>query len=76
MISKYDGKLYATGAYSTYSGAPLAKGMLFDDKVLDPWHASGYNVTTGAVEYAPAFDRLPKYYVYEKEDKFFVRVTK
>ena len=50
--------------------------MLFDDKVLCPWHAAGFSVTSGAIEYAPGLDGVPKYGITEKDGKHFVRVPK
>ena len=48
--------------------------MLFDDKVLCPWHAAGFNVTSGALELAPGLDGVPKYEVTEKDGKWYVTV--
>jgi len=74
LITRYQGKLYAVGAFCTHFGAPLVNGVLFDDKVLCPWHAAGFSVTSGALEYAPGMEALPKYEVFEKDSKWFVRV--
>ena len=49
-------------------------GLLFDDKVVCPWHTAGFSVVTGAHESGPSLDGLPKFEVFEKEGKFFVRV--
>lgn len=76
LITRYQGKLYAIGAYCSHFGAPLVNGVLFDDKVLCPWHAAGFSVTSGAIEYAPGLDGVPKYGITEKDGKFFVRVPK
>lgn len=51
-------------------------GVLFDDKVLCPWHAAGFSVTTGALELAPGRDGVPKYNITEKDGKHFVTVPK
>ena len=76
LITRYQGKLYAIGAYCSHFGAPLVNGVLFDDKVLCPWHAAGFSVTSGAIEYAPGLDGVPKYGITEKDGKHFVRVPK
>ena len=76
LITRYQGKLYAIGAYCSHFGAPLVNGVLFDDKVLCPWHAAGFSVTSGAIEYAPGLDGVPKYGISEKDGKHFVRVPK
>ena len=46
LVTRYQGKLYAIGAYCSHFGAPLVQGVLFDDKVLCPWHAAGFSVTS------------------------------
>ena len=75
VVARYDGKLYAVGAYSSHNGAPLVNGVVFDEKVLSPCLAA-YSLTDGLAETAPAFDGLPTYAVNEKDGKWFVRVTK
>jgi nitrite reductase/ring-hydroxylating ferredoxin subunit len=74
LITRYQGKLYAIGAYCSHFGAPLVQGVLFDDKVLCPWHAAGFSVTSGALELAPGRDGVPKYTVFERNGKWFVIV--
>jgi nitrite reductase/ring-hydroxylating ferredoxin subunit len=76
LVTRYGGKLYAIGAYCSHFGAPLVTGVLFDDKVLCPWHAAGFSVVTGAIESAPGMDGVPKYSIHEKNGKYFVRVPK
>ena len=59
LVSRYGGKLYATGAYCTHFGAPFApNGALFDDKVMCPYHAASYSVVTGMSENGPGRDDL------------------
>ena len=74
LISRVQGKLYAVGNYCSHFGAPLSTGLMFDDKVLCPWHAAAFSVKTGAVENAPGMDSLPKFDISEKEGKHFVTV--
>ena len=76
LITRYQGKLHAIGAFCSHFGAPLVNGVLFDDKVLCPWHAAGFSVTSGALELAPGRDGVPKYDVHEQNGKWFVRVPK
>jgi apoptosis-inducing factor 3 len=76
LITRYNGQLHAIGAYCSHFGAPLVNGVLFDDKVLCPWHAAGFSVTTGALELAPGRDGVPKYNITEKDGKHFVTVPK
>jgi len=61
LVTRYKGELYAIGAFCSHFGAPLVQGVLFDDKVLCPYHSAGFSVITGAVDSAPGLDGLPKY---------------
>ena len=74
LITRYQGKIHAVGNYCTHFGAPLNTGILFDDKVLCPWHGAGFNVVTGAVDGAPSLDGLPVFKVTQKDSKLFVTV--
>jgi nitrite reductase/ring-hydroxylating ferredoxin subunit len=74
LISRVQGKLYAVGNYCSHFGAPMSTGLMFDDKVLCPWHAAAFSVKTGAVENAPGMDGLPKFDITEKDGKNFVTV--
>jgi nitrite reductase/ring-hydroxylating ferredoxin subunit len=74
LVSRYKGKLYAVGAYCSHFGAPLAEGVLFDDKVLCPYHSAGFSVVTGAVDSAPGLDGIPKYEIVQEGYKYFVKV--
>lgn len=74
LISRYQGKLHAVGNYCSHFGAPMSTGLMFDDKVMCPWHAAAFSVVTGAVENAPGMDGLPLYSITEKDGKPFVTV--
>lgn len=74
LISRYQGKLHAVGNYCSHFGAPLSTGLMFDDKVLCPWHAASFSVITGTVENAPGMDGLPIFTITEKDGKAFVTV--
>ncbi|KAF8624511.1 hypothetical protein AX15_005826 [Amanita polypyramis BW_CC] len=55
LLSRIGDKIYATSAFCTHYGAPLAKGVLTSDgRVVCPWHAACFNVCTGDIEDAPA----------------------
>lgn len=51
-------------------------GVMFDDKVLCPWHAAGFSVVSGAIELAPGLDGVPKYQIHNQDGKYFVEVPK
>ena len=61
LIARVNGKIHAVGNYCSHFGAPMSTGLLFDDKILCPWHAAAFSVVTGAVENAPGIDGLPKF---------------
>lgn len=75
VVTRYDGKLYAIGAYCSHHGAPLVNGAVFDEKIISP-SVAAYCLINGQAETAPAMDGLPTYAVNEKDGKWFVRVTK
>lgn len=73
LITKYKGELHAIRAFCSLCEAPLAHGVLFDDKVLCP-HGAGFSITSGALERAPARDGVPYYKVHDMNGKKYVRV--
>ena len=74
LISRYQGKLYATGNFCAHFGVPLDGGFLIDDQVLCPAHLAGFSVVTGEVDRAPALDGLPTFPVIEKDGEYFVQI--
>ena len=74
LISRVQAKLYAVENYCSHFGAPMSTGLMFDGKVLCPWHAAAFSVKTGAVENAAGIDGLPKFDITEKDGKHFVSV--
>lgn len=74
LVVRYEGKLHAISNKCSHFGAPLNMGLLFDDKVLCPFHSAGFNVTTGAPEFGPISDGLAKFEIIEKGGKYYVIV--
>jgi nitrite reductase/ring-hydroxylating ferredoxin subunit len=58
LLSRVDNTLHCVSNKCTHFGAPLAKGLLVEDRVLCPWHAAAFSVKTGAPEYGPVLDGL------------------
>jgi len=58
LVTRVDGKVYCTSNKCTHVGAPLAKGLLVEDRVICPFHAASFSVKTGAHEYGPVYDGL------------------
>ena len=74
LVSRYNGKLHCIGNSCPHFGAPLGTGVMFDDKVLCPWHGASFSVVTGALEGGPSLEGVPKYDVYERDGKYYVKV--
>ena len=43
--------------------------IVFNDKLYCPHHGCAFCITTGTVEYVPAYFNLPRFYVEEKNGK-------
>jgi len=76
LLYKFDGKYYATAGKCPHAGAGLEKGVLFDDKVYCPWHASAFSIVTGKPEQGPVFDDLPTFPVREENGVLVVQVPR
>lgn len=54
MLLRRDGRVRAVANRCTHRGGPLAEGTLEDGCVTCPWHASRFDLDTGAVRRGPA----------------------
>ena len=61
LLSKIDDKFYATGAFCSHYGAPLAKGVLCGEKIVCPWHNACYNAIAGQQLEPPGLNSLATY---------------
>lgn len=62
-VYNVDGTFYATDDACTHVGGPLSDGRLDGATIVCPWHASCFNVMTGAVTCGPATEPVPTYTV-------------
>lgn len=62
-VYNVDGRFYATQEACTHRGGPLSEGQLDETTVVCPWHASCFDITTGAVLVGPATEPLRTYRV-------------
>ncbi|HKJ30749.1 MAG TPA: FAD-dependent oxidoreductase [Balneolales bacterium] len=74
LVSKIDGKFYATGASCTHYGAPLATGVLKNHNVVCPWHHAAFDLTTGKNVDPPALDALNTFDVHVNGNDVVVEI--
>jgi len=60
-LAKLNGKISALDNECPHHGGPLGEGIIEDGKVVCPWHAYAFDLTTGLCADA----RLPSAQVYE-----------
>ena len=73
LISKYNDKLYATGNACPHFALPFSYGdLLFNNKLMCPFHGAAFDIETGKVECGPTIDSIPTYKIEEQLGKFFV----
>jgi apoptosis-inducing factor 3 len=58
LLTKIDNKFYATGAFCSHYGAPLAKGILNGETIVCPWHNACFNAIAGQQQQPPGLDSL------------------
>ncbi|AFZ34472.1 Ferredoxin--NAD(+) reductase [Stanieria cyanosphaera PCC 7437] len=76
LLAKINGKFYATGAFCTHYGAPLAKGVLHEERVVCPWHHACFNLTNGNLKEPPALNDLPSFAVRIEGENVLVQIPK
>ena len=67
-VFNVDGTFYATQDECPHADGPLSDGALDGSTVICPWHASCFDVTTGAVLKGPAREPLRTYAVVVEGD--------
>jgi nitrite reductase/ring-hydroxylating ferredoxin subunit len=68
-VYNVDGRFYATHDRCTHMGGPLSEGDLNGTNIVCPWHASCFDVTSGAVTCGPAKDPVRSYAVTQSGDR-------
>lgn len=66
MLVRTAGEVFAVAATCTHYSGPLGEGLVVGDTVRCPWHHACFNLRTGAVERAPAFNPISCYRVETK----------
>ena len=67
-IFNVGGKYYAMDDECTHAGGTLSEGEIMGTTVTCPWHGAQFDVTTGAVLQAPAFENVKTYPVQVEGD--------
>ena len=76
LLSKINGKFYATGAFCTHYGAPLEKGVICNDKIVCPWHNACFNAIAGEQLEPPGLDSLPTFDTRVEDENILVKLPK
>ncbi|MEN9870936.1 MAG: hypothetical protein RLZZ171_1924, partial [Cyanobacteriota bacterium] len=63
LLSKINDQYYATSAFCTHYGAPLAKGVLCGERIVCPWHNACFNAIAGQQLEPPGLDSLTHFAV-------------
>ena len=58
-----EGTFFALGNACTHEEGPLAEGDIEGHEVTCPWHGARFDIRTGAVLCAPAYDDAARYNV-------------
>ena len=74
LLSKINGKFYATGAFCTHYGAPLEKGVICNDKIVCPWHNSCYEAIAGQQLEPPGLDSLATFVTRVEDENVLVKL--
>jgi len=74
LLTKVDGKFYATGASCSHYSAPLAEGVAARDKmhVVCPWHNAAFDIRTGQPVRGAGLQAIPTYIVAVESDDVIV----
>jgi nitrite reductase/ring-hydroxylating ferredoxin subunit/uncharacterized membrane protein len=72
-VARVESELYAVADRCSHRGGPLSEGQLEGECVTRPWHASRFDLRTGAVRRGPASAPQPVYEVREHDGTTEVR---
>ena len=65
---------HALGAFCSHLGAPMAQGLMNDQRVVCPWHMASFDVQTGKQCEPPGLDGLTEYPLIVDGDDIIERI--
>ena len=74
LLARHRDEFFATAAYCTHYGAPLAEGALNGKRVVCPWHHACFDISSGKQMEPPGCDSLPGFEVALRGDDVYVKV--
>jgi apoptosis-inducing factor 3 len=74
LLTKIDDRFYATGAFCPHNGAPLAKGILSQARIVCPWHNACFNAIAGQQQEPPGLDSLATFVTRIEGDRVLVEL--
>ena len=74
LLSRIKDKFYATGAFCSHYGAPLAQGILCNERIVCPWHNACFNAIAGQQEEPPGLDALEHFAVRVEGEEVLVKL--
>jgi NADPH-dependent 2,4-dienoyl-CoA reductase/sulfur reductase-like enzyme/nitrite reductase/ring-hydroxylating ferredoxin subunit len=74
LLSKINDQYYATSAFCTHYGAPLAKGVLCGERIVCPWHNACFNAIAGQQLEPPGLDSLTHFAVRVEGEQVLVKL--
>lgn len=74
LVTRYEGRLTAIGAFCCHFGVPLKWGTMFDDRVVCALHGASFQVDTGDQLTFPGDDGIPRYDIVTEGSKSYVVV--
>ena len=74
-VFNIEGKYFAISDECTHAGGNLSEGEVKGTTVTCPWHGAQFDVTTGSVLSAPAFDNVPSYSLRVIKDEIQIGIS-
>ncbi|MEM8504922.1 MAG: FAD-dependent oxidoreductase [Cyanobacteria bacterium P01_D01_bin.1] len=74
LLAKTESGVSVIAAHCSHYGAPLAKGIMHNGRIVCPWHNACFSADTGTHLSAPGRDNLAKFPVHIESDTIYVEL--